>query len=306
MPPGSRALAFASRWFDPATVHRTFEPLIADWQREWIDAPTSRRLIVQLKGVLSFCVAVIFSTPAILQTHAPQSLTNQIARRIAIATGLGTVVLMEPLVRETEPAWRAGLLMLFAIPGSMVLAFPFAMVTAVDTIRRFHGLEPHVARATVTKLAVVAVTLMVFNHGWVMPAANQAWRETMSRGRFSAPVRGVREVNTLELITSPELSAASVRREINNRASLAVLPVLLLWRRWRALDLPAGRWFSARHTAAATVTMIFAFLMLRFSDRLVENTWGLPAGSGPWVTLALLAMIGMIRVKFAERGMSRA
>ena len=31
----TRALAFASRWFDEATVHRTFEPLIADWQREW-------------------------------------------------------------------------------------------------------------------------------------------------------------------------------------------------------------------------------------------------------------------------------
>ncbi len=30
----SRALAFASRWFDPATVSSVFEPLIADWQRE--------------------------------------------------------------------------------------------------------------------------------------------------------------------------------------------------------------------------------------------------------------------------------
>jgi len=31
---GSRALTFASRWFDAATVARVFEPLVADWQRQ--------------------------------------------------------------------------------------------------------------------------------------------------------------------------------------------------------------------------------------------------------------------------------
>ena len=34
-------LAFASRWFDEATVRGTFEPLIADWQHEWQHAPSS-------------------------------------------------------------------------------------------------------------------------------------------------------------------------------------------------------------------------------------------------------------------------
>ena len=32
----SRALAFASRWFDPQTVECVFHPLVADWQREWM------------------------------------------------------------------------------------------------------------------------------------------------------------------------------------------------------------------------------------------------------------------------------
>jgi hypothetical protein len=47
----TRALAFASRWFDEATVRRTFEPLIADWQREWQDASPSRRARVSLRGL---------------------------------------------------------------------------------------------------------------------------------------------------------------------------------------------------------------------------------------------------------------
>jgi hypothetical protein len=42
MPLTHRALEFASRWFDESTVRSTFEPLTADWQREWQDAPPSR------------------------------------------------------------------------------------------------------------------------------------------------------------------------------------------------------------------------------------------------------------------------
>src|SRR5262249_31946709 len=39
----TRAIALASRWFDEQTYRRTFEPLIADWQREWQDAPPRLR-----------------------------------------------------------------------------------------------------------------------------------------------------------------------------------------------------------------------------------------------------------------------
>ena len=42
----NRALAFVSRWFDEGTVRRVFEPLIADWQRQWLDAPSSRRGLI--------------------------------------------------------------------------------------------------------------------------------------------------------------------------------------------------------------------------------------------------------------------
>ena len=86
----SRALAFVSRWFDPATVARVFEPLIADWQREWIDAPKAERLIVHSRGMLSFFIAAMVSTPGIIRARAPKALTDQLVRRIVIATGLYT------------------------------------------------------------------------------------------------------------------------------------------------------------------------------------------------------------------------
>jgi hypothetical protein len=310
----SRALAFASRWFDPQTVARVFNPLVADWQREWIE---TRRLTVHAKGILSFCIAMIVSTPALFHPRAPKALTDQIARRIAIATALGTAVLIVPFAREIQLEQTRGFLIVFVIPGALVMAFPFSMVSAVDAIRNFTGVEPHVVRSTAAKLAAVAVVFMLFMHGWVVPAANQAWRE----GTFhppSEPARAPRELSIFELLTSPELAKANepgtnefykarnIRREINNRAALAILPVLVVWRRWRALDLTKGRWFSARPAPIGTLAMIFAFLMLRFSHDLVEIRWHLPRGSSLWLTLSLLALFGVIRVRLAERTMVRA
>jgi hypothetical protein len=327
MMPGSRALAFASRWFPPATVSTVFEPLIADWQREWRDAPRAQRLAIQFKGVFAFGLASVVSTPAIARVRAPKSLTDQVARRIAWASFLGTAVFMTPLVGEIDSTWIRAWLILFAIPGALVLAFPFAMIAAVDTIRAATNVEPHVARATMAKLAALAVVFMVFTHGWVVPAANQLWRETtfqtatagmkLAPGQ-SKPAKGLRELTSYELIASAELATAHepgtyeyararwVRMEMNNRATLAVLPVFLLWRRWRALDLPNGRWWSARHPILATIAAVAVFISLRGFFNSVEHAWSLPAGSGAWIELAVLAMIGMMRVWLVERSVARA
>src|SRR6185436_4922574 len=113
----SRALSFASRWFDPQTVHRVFDPLVADWQREWLDAPASRRAMIHLKGLASFCIALIASSPMLVRTRAPKQLTDQIARRVAIATGLASI-LMLTLTGETQRASIYGYLVLFfLLPG---------------------------------------------------------------------------------------------------------------------------------------------------------------------------------------------
>lgn len=304
----SRALAFASRWFDPQTVARVFHPLVADWQREWIEAPRSRRLIVHLKGFLSFCLAIVVSSPVMLRTRAPKSLTDQVARRIAIATGLAAVFML-PLTGETQRAWVHGYLTLvFLIPGALTLAFPFALVSGVDAIRDCRDVEPHVARAAAAKLALLAFVFMLVANGWVVPPANQVFRDATFHPP-SEPARAPQELSTLELLTSREpatTKANNIRRQINYRAAFAVLPVLVMWRRWRALDLPKGRWFSAQPAAIGTIVMIFAFVALQFSPRIVEVRWHLPVGSSYWLTLGLLALIGTVRVKLVEARTSHA
>jgi hypothetical protein len=300
----SRALGFAQRWFDAAAVQRIFEPLIADWQREWQDASPSRRARVSLRGLAAFICAVIVSSPQIARTSAPSSVTNRVASRIARFTFSATVLFIAPFL-WSEPRWLDGVRILFLIPHALTLAFPFAMIAAVDTIRCDESLPPQVARAVVVKLGLLSVLLMVCFHGWVVPAANQAWRVDMAPAGVRAPARGVRELTTIELITDPSRAhagettnasgrAAVIRRELNNRAHLAILPVMLLWLRWGMLDRPRRRWYSPLPSWLVTPIMIAAFGALNFIGVNFARSVAASAAVGVWLpTLGFIA-VGLI------------
>ncbi|MEY4093223.1 MAG: hypothetical protein RLZZ53_422 [Acidobacteriota bacterium] len=258
----SRALAFASRWFDEATVRRVFEPLVADWQREWQEASGAHRRSVRVRGFVAFVCAVFVSSPRVLHQPLPATVSNRIVTRI---TRFALVV----AVLQTVPfAWQANLsiaALLFLVPSGLAVAFPFAMIGAVDAIRRDHTLLPHIERSAVSKLAIAAVLFMVVLGSFVVPAANQVFRSDMYQRALRtqgtdaartawiqasryAPPRGVRELTSYELLTDHGFDddrrylQAHIWQELSNRASAVVLPVLLLWLRWRMLDRSPGRW----------------------------------------------------------------
>ena len=202
----SRAFAFASRWFDDGTVRGTFEPLVADWQREWQEAPASSRRWVAIHGLFGFIHAVVVSSPSILLTKAPSSVTNLVVLRIGSFTMVGTIAIMGLQLALGAGAVQGGRL-LFLVPSTLIAIFPFAMTGAVDAIRRGRLLPPRVERAAILKVAIGAVLFMTVFGGWVVPAANQAFRVSM-RPAAAAPVRSVRELTTVQLIFDPSLAAA--------------------------------------------------------------------------------------------------
>jgi hypothetical protein len=120
---------------------------------------------------------------------------------------------------------------------------------------------------------MIAVALMMIFHGWVVPAANQAWRTNLTPAGMSAPTRGVRELTTMELINDPSRAhasettnaggrAAMIRRELSNRAHLALLPAVLLWLRWGMLNRPRRRWYSPLPSWLLNPILIGTFLVL--------------------------------------------
>jgi hypothetical protein len=308
----SHALAFAARWFDAATVRRTFEPLIADWQREWHDAPPARRRWISLRGLGAFIVAVVVSSPRIVLTPAPPAVIQRVAVRMTCVIAVLTVILMIPPVISLWMRWTAGStwisgpLFLFTLPKALALAFPFAMAAAVDAIRRPDVLPAHVERAAAVRLGAFAAAFMLFYGGWVMPAASEASRQVINPPGMGAPLRGMQELSTVELILDPARAtvfapgtalasrSTSIQRELNNRAAWIALPLILLWLRWRAHDQPRRRWFAPLPAWMAIAITIGVMWTASTAGLRMERDFHWFAGSRYWAPIAMFWVWGMM------------
>ena len=306
MPPGTRALAFAARWFDPGTVNATFDPLIADWQREWRDAPVTARPGISARGWWAFLSTVILSTPRIALTAAPTAITNQIAARMVRFIAIATVVLMIPPIIELgtwwmrNASWVRASLFIFAVPSALSLAFPFAMTGAVDALRGRKLLPAHIERAVALKLGAFAIAFMFIFTGWVVPAAGTAARRSMNPAGMQEPLRAMRELTTYELITDPdqatifaprsvvESQSNTRQRELNQRAALVVLPIVLLWLRWRTLS----RRRRPLPVLLATTIAIATLFATGYGGVWLEREWQLAAGSAAWFPIAIFVLYG--------------
>jgi hypothetical protein len=300
----NRALAFATRWFDQATVARIFDPLIADWQREWQEAPPSQRTRVSIRGLAAFICACLVSSPEVLLTRAPKSVTDRVAIRMTRFIALASLVLLTPLLMQLADDARYGMLMLTMLPSAITTTFPLSLIAAADALRRTQPLASNVERALALKLAIVSFLFMIVFGGFVVPASHQAFRVIQTEG--GAPViRAVRELTTWQLITDPTMAAAQepytggadratrIQRELNNRTVLSVLPLLILWVRWRAIERGQGRWWSPLPSTIAVLLAIAVFVVSQFAGFVWERHLHLPAGAGHWLTVIAFVFWGV-------------
>src|SRR5688500_20121589 len=99
MAPGSRLLAFASQWFDEGTVARVFEPLLADYQREWAETSRWGRAWTRVRGTAAFVIAVVALTPrAMLVTPTHASMKGRVLARHVIYTRVDSLLHTYPIL----------------------------------------------------------------------------------------------------------------------------------------------------------------------------------------------------------------
>ena len=98
MPPGTRALAFVSRWFDPQTVANVFEPLVADWQRHWSDCRPSQRPAAWLGGASALAISAFAAAPRALLAPWPNRTLPRIVLRVTVWTLALAVLLSIPFM----------------------------------------------------------------------------------------------------------------------------------------------------------------------------------------------------------------
>lgn len=313
MAPGSRFLQFAARWFDEATVARVFEPLIADYQREWADAARARRVWVHLSGfsALVMTFATMFSR-ALVVTPMPAAITRRVVARLIIFTSVASALLMVPfLVQMREmPMPRFAVAAMWLLPSSILLTFPFAMPWVADGIRR-RARATAVERLAALRIGISAVIFALVSLGWMMPAANQKFRTFAAPEWSRPPALGARELTISQLMSVPPPTVAdamyannssrrAVRRELNNRIVLTLLPALLLWVRWASLARPGSR-FVRLPVAAETALVSITFFGLYLASVRIEPALGLDAGTGLWTPLVALLLIGAVRHFLARR-----
>ena len=306
--PGTRLLAFASRWFEPGVVARVFEPLVADLQREWLDTAPLRRAWVVVRGAAAFACAVVVSMPRIVATPVPSAIMRRVVMRIALFVSIGTALLSIPIFRTmlAENVTLTALLLVTSLPGIAAIVLPFSMVAAVDAIRCHEALPPHVERAAAVKVGAATVLLLLLFTGWLGPAMYREWRVTTGA---NATVPGLREMSMATLVGEALRHdearvftyGGTVRRELNNRATLIAFPVLLLWLRWRILDLPRRRWFSPLPAAVAVGLGIMVLFLTRLAHFSVEARFGLEPGTAMWMPFLLLPMWDMASMWLSRR-----
>ncbi|HEX6163629.1 MAG TPA: hypothetical protein VFZ31_09700 [Vicinamibacterales bacterium] len=313
----SRALAFASRWFDDATVRHTLEPLIADWQREWHTAPPSRRAWTSVRGAAAFACAVVVLSPRILLTPTPRAIGSRVMTRIALFCLIVGGLLSIPILRSPDTRWvdtpLPVTLLLLALPVGIVMAFPFAMVIAVDAIRRSDA-AANVERATVVKLAIAATLFMVLMQGVIAPFANQRWRELSTPPGWTTPPPSFGESSTWALLTHPErhtamvprnyTRAGEIRRQLMSRMVMSIVPALFVWLRWTALSHRRRFWPPPAGLMTVLVAvMFFGTAVLGFR---LEYLFLLSPGTGAWLPVAVALLFGVAQQCVEPRRLDQA
>lgn len=310
MLPGTRALAFVSRWFDSQTVATVFEPLIADWQREWHDAAGPRRMGVWTRGAGALLVSMIAVSPSVMFAPWPAGTLRRVVRRVTIWTTLASGVLMVPFVTDLGRKIDIEVvpyLVILLLPQALAVAFPLAVTTIVDVIRSAPR-PTREERIAATKFAFVATTLMLMLAGWGYPAANRQFRidsTLVTTGRPRPIFTGLREMSIVELANDASLKSAlwrdgreswatgraeTIRGEIASRTALVMLPLVLMWIRWRALLLPRGHWYSALPLIISAPLTFSVSMFLLYQEHTLADIFYAPRWTGPLLAWTVLAI----------------
>lgn len=300
---GTKLLAFARRWFPPSTVSSVFEPLVADWQREWTDATPAQRRWVDLKGRAAFAATLAMMTPRLMP--APSSFS---ARPLMVAGSfwlLTSAVLLIPIARGSVPLEFAWLV----LPSCLTVMLPFAILPAMDAIRRDYEASTPRERRAVIMLAAIAVCAVVIGGGWLTPVAHQEFRNQVMAAQYGRPSvawRDIRGRTTLDLIagegsTIPEPTRT---RELASRVTLAMLPAVLAWLRWRSLSRVRTRSWPQVKSCLLGIAAFVAYGTLLPVSIGLEQAYHLTPGIGPLLALGVFALTARTGIWLRQRATS--
>ncbi|MCU1382180.1 MAG: hypothetical protein JWL71_877 [Acidobacteria bacterium] len=312
--PGTRLRALAMRLFESQAMERVIDPLIADLQCEHDEAVSRSQLWrgcwIRIAGCIAFWkVAAIVTARSSTRelSAADHGAVRRTIRGCAIATTVTVGLLEWPVLHSPQsifgnpPLLRLLLIPLYLIPQALAVALPMGLVFGVLCGLRGQAVTTR-PRRLITLLLLLCSIVMLAHDGWLLPAANQAFRELaagrpLSRGMNELTIGelGLHEGAALLRWIGPE-AARFLKFEFHSRLALAFAPLALgLF----SLELATRRrgQYGAFAASLMTLASCFAYYVLLYNarycvllyDHRAEIAGRLPAAVAGWAPNLIFA-----------------
>ncbi len=261
---------------------RVFDETLADWRREAANVSGHlARLAVSVRAIVSVVRGVVMiSAREAFNRHGLASLGrlgawSAMAVLLFVAFNFNRAIPVQGVHHALQRAIGLEAIVLGSVSWVVALLPLLAFMSAASG-------RQHTARIPRLGPAVVAGVVMLGAMGWAMPAANQAWRETMFalNGGTGPIAQGINERSMVELVgllTSSQFSSAASALNLRLVFIVAVPVLLVLGLTARSLG---GRW---RLAASVLPLLVFAIpFMVR-----IDSPYG-HASSWPALIAAVL------------------
>jgi lipopolysaccharide export LptBFGC system permease protein LptF len=298
-----RIRTLAARLFAEQTMTRVINPLLADLEWEYHEALARggrwRAPVSLVRSYLALGRTVLsLALQTVRRDDSPAANVARAGAAAAVALVVVTAALtLPPILRsaswQADPGFAARLVVLLvpqalplSIPACLSLAVLWAMRARVVSWRR-------VSAVLAVALAFTAIVWVVLE--WMMPNANQAFRELVaariSNGRVLTLTPGLNELGLSRL--AQRTDPAAVRQyQLLWALCLASVPLSIL-----ALGL--ARFVRRAGTAVALATILwlayFAILWMSASTR------ALPSPAAAWIPNAVFFLAGSALLVRAQR-----
>ena len=289
MIPGRALHRLASRICHAKTLERVVEPAIADLQKEYADSARDRSALARLWALRGGYIAVL---EVILRCAFDLSPVTREDRKALIrtlswaasATVSALVVLTVLGLAQIAYVGRSVLTHVgYVIPQALPLALPIGLTFGISF--GLNGIS-HRMRTVVLLAALGASALAFGTTGWVMPQANESYRQALddSRSGRDVWVKGPDEMTFGELRQLSSLArdsghleaARSADWHYHVRPALSFASVVLV-----LFTIVRSARSAGPRMAAATAACAVYFFLLFIGHMLTFD--GLPPIAGAWL-----------------------
>lgn len=289
--PGRVVHRWLAAWCSPETMTRIVEPAVADMQSELgaADGKRWKRTRVSWRGYTSLAKALVLYLVEVwwMDFGATTPADRTVLRRalvgsavvMAIAT-VGLAVMPSFLLLRNGETWR---LVAYLMPQAMAVSIPLGLLFGILRGTRGQSSSPRVHQ----RLMVVGLLATVGSFallGWVVPAANQEFRQKSFEMHFPRDTRPIDR--GLAELTLPEMAAAAKReRAMVSAYEAQAAAEGVTYRRGAA-----AAYFLRLCLSLAPVVLVLAALFVAGSRP--QEVWALGAvgAFGAWSYFGLLVV----------------